>query len=199
MRLLLVCGSQRRASFNARLLAHLAERLRAPCQFDLLAPQDVDLPLFDQDRESEPALVARVASVHARFLACHGIIVASPEYNGQLTPYLKNMVDWVSRLARIDARYASPFVGRPALLCSASTGASGGTVAIPSARALFGYIGCVVLGDTLCVPHAAQAWSDGRYQFDANFEARIAAALLRLQGLAQGFARTCADAVELAE
>jgi NAD(P)H-dependent FMN reductase len=197
-RILLVCGSQRRDSFNARLIAHLAARLRAPCVFDLLAPQDVDLPLFDQDREAEPALVARVAAVHARFLACHGMVVASPEYNGQLTPYLKNLVDWVSRLARIDRRFDSPFIGRPVLLCSASTGPSGGAVAIPSARALFGYIGCIVLGDTLCVPNATQAWSDCGYQFDAIFETRIEAALLRLQGLAHGFAEANAAALEVA-
>jgi NAD(P)H-dependent FMN reductase len=187
-RILLVCGSQRRDSFNARLLAHLAGGLPAPCVLDTLAPEDVDLPLFDQDREAEPDLVERVATIHARFRKCHGIIVASPEYNGLLTPYLKNLIDWVSRLPRVDRRFDSPFVGRPVLLCSASTGSSGGAVAIPSARALFGYIGCVVIGDTICVPAAAQIWTDAGYRFETAFEARIEAALVRLQKLAHDFA-----------
>jgi len=189
-RLLLVCGSQRRESFNARLLAHLARRLRSQCEIDDLASPDVDLPLYNQDLESEPEIVERVIRLHRRFDASNAILVASPEYNGQLTPFLKNLIDWISRIPRIDRRFGSPFVGRPVLLCSASTGSTGGAVAIPAARALFGYVGCVVLGDAICLPCAHQVWTGEELRPDAMLEARIEAGLARLLDHGRAFART---------
>ena len=188
-RLLLVSGSQRRESLNARLLRHLAEPLEGRCDIELLEPQDVDLPLFNQDLEADPAVMRRVHSVHQRFQRCHGLIVASPEYNGQLTPYLNNLIDWVSRLAYIDTRFVNPFIDLPVLLCSASSGWSGGALAIPQARSLFGYVGCLVIGDTVCVPNAGQAWTDAGYMFDPFFDEQIQIATERVLRLADDFAR----------
>jgi len=187
--LLLVAGSQRVESYNARLLTDLSLRLQGYCTLDVLAPTQVDLPLFNQDMEADPDIVRRVAAVHRRFAASHGVIVATPEYNGQLPPYLKNLVDWVSRLAYIDAGRPSAFVDRPVLLCSASTGWSGGALAIPSARALFGYVGCVVIGDTISVPHAANAWTGDGFAFDDVLDEQINAALTRILRLATDHAR----------
>jgi len=187
-RLLLIPGSQRRESFNARLLAHLAQRLQGQCEVDLLDARDVDLPLFDQDLEGEPRVLGPVATLLRRIEASQGLIVASPEYNGQLTPFLKNLVDWTTRLPHIDASFANPFIDRPLLLCSASTGWSGGAMAIPSARALFGYVGCVVIGDTVCVPRADQAWTGDGYAFDPFFDDQVDASLERVLQLARGFA-----------
>jgi chromate reductase len=171
--LMLVPGSQRRDSFNGRLLSYLSASLQGSCKLDLLEPHQVDLPIFDQDLETDEALLYRVSSIHKRFEASHGIMVACPEYNGQLTPYLKNIVDWVSRLAHIDSRFDNLFENRPVLLCSASTGRSGGTMAIPHARALFGYVGCIVVDEAISVPHADQAWTGQTYCFDPFFDAEI--------------------------
>jgi NAD(P)H-dependent FMN reductase len=188
--LLLVSGSQRRESLNARLLSDLADRLAVRCTVDSLEPAEVGLPLFDQDLERDSAVVGRVAALHRRFSGSDGIIVASPEYNGQLPPYLKNLIDWVSRLAYVDGRFCSPFRDRPVLLCSASTGWSGGAVAIPHARALFGYVGCLVIGDTVCIPHADQAWNGDGYAFDPLFDSQVDAAIEQVLQLAAAFAQT---------
>lgn len=191
--LLFVSGSQRRESFNSRLLQHLAQRLDGRCEIDLLQAAQVDLPLFDQDIEGSPEVMGRVASLHQRFKACHGIVVSSPEYNGQPTPYLKNLVDWVSRLAHVDTVFDNPFLDRPLLLCSASTGWSGGAVGLTHARALFGYVGCVVMGEAICVPYVEQAWTGDRYDFDLFFDDQIRSTTDRFLQLAQacepGFGR----------
>jgi len=192
--LLLVSGSLRSESFNTRLLRDLALRLDGCCQVDLLDPRQVDLPLFDQDLEADPMVAGRVAALHRRFAASHGLIVASPEYNGQLPPFLKNLVDWVSRLAYIDPSHGNPFVDRAVLLCSASTGWSGGALAIPHARALFGYVGGVVIGDTICLPQAGQRWTGDGFAFAPAFEQQIAGALARVLRLASDLARTANEA-----
>jgi chromate reductase len=190
--LLLFSGSQRRDSFNTRLLRYFAEHLKEhckePCILDMIEPHQIDLPLFNQDLEDSPAVIEPVIALHRRFSASHGMVVASPEYNGQLSAYLKNIVDWVSRLPHIDRRFDNPFIDRPVLLCSASTGWSGGAVALPQARALFGYVGGVVIGDSICLPYADQAWTGDSYLFDHFFDQHIRAATDRVVRLARAFA-----------
>lgn len=188
--LLLLSGSRRRESYNGRLLRWLAGPLASRGDIDLVEAQQVDLPLFDQDLETDASVVRRVAALHARFARCDGIVVACPEYNGQPTPYLKNTIDWVSRLPHIDPAFENPFVDRPVLLCSASTGWSGGALALPHLRALFGYIGCVVIGDAICLPHADRLWTRDGYEFDPFFEAQTHEAVGRLLRLAGAFAAT---------
>ena len=179
-RILLFSGSQRRESFNTRLLAHVEFHLQWQCEVDWIHPADVDLPLFDQDMEADGAVRDKVAALLQRFAYCDALIVACPEYNGQATPFLKNTIDWVTRLSHIDARYTNPFVDKPVLLCSASTGWSGGAVALPHLRALFGYVGSNVLGCTVSIAHAQTKWSEEGFQFSDDTESQIDEALLRL-------------------
>jgi chromate reductase len=171
--LLFVSGSQRQGSLNSRLLRNVAQRLEGRCRVDMLESAEIDLPLFNQELEDTPAVIGRVAALHQRFKASDGIVVASPEYNGQLTPYLMNIVAWVSRLAHVDSRFDNPFYGHPLMLCSASTGQSGGALAMPHARALFDYVGCLITSDSICVPYADQAWTGNGYAFDPFFDEQI--------------------------
>jgi len=180
-RLLLLSGSQRRDSYNTRLLQHLKPRLQLQSTVDVLAASEVDLPLFDQDLECEPAVQTRLAALHARVAACHGLVISSPEYNALPSPFLKNLIDWVSRLPHIDARFNNPFVDRPLLLCSASTGWSGGALGLPAARTLFACVGCAA------------------YEFDPFFEDQIDAALARLLHLARARCRSAASGATTSE
>ena len=65
--LLLISGSQRRESWNARLLDHLAFFLQWQCAVDLLEPRSMGLPLFDQDLEADADVLATLTALHQRF------------------------------------------------------------------------------------------------------------------------------------
>jgi NAD(P)H-dependent FMN reductase len=89
------------------------------------------------------------------------IIVVSPEYNGSVSPYVKNTVDWVSRLSRIAPdKYLNPFQEKPLMLSSATAGTSGGVLGLQAARQIFSYLGSVVLAEQLCMPSAHLAWDE---------------------------------------
>lgn len=161
-RILLLCGSQRRHSLNARLLDVLQAALPPGATPDRLRPEEVPLPLFNAEDEGDPAVQAILRPVHARFHAADALIVASPEYNGMMTPFLKNLIDWVSRLPRLDPAAPNAFLDRPVLLASASPGWSGGAMGIPPLRALLGHVGALPFGETITLPYADQAWrADG--------------------------------------
>ena len=158
MRIALICGSQRIGSLNARLLGELAALMPAGVVADPIAPGEVGLPLYDQALEADPAVRAQVAQLHARIAAAQALIVASPEFNGLMTPFLKNLVDWISRLPRIAPGTTDAFLDTPVLLASASPGWSGGALGLLSLRTLFGHVGAVTFGETVALPYADRAW-----------------------------------------
>lgn len=93
-------GSTRSASSNTALI-RLAQRIASEAEFD-----DVNfehhtelqlLPFYNADLE-EPSLTPDVVSRwRALIEGCHGVFIASPEYNFGTTALLKNAIDWVSR------------------------------------------------------------------------------------------------------
>jgi chromate reductase len=118
LKILGICGSLRRESFNAALLNALPE----------LCPPDMtieaygrlrDFPLYNQDDQQVgfPAAARALADAIRR---SDGVIIVSPEYNFSVPGVLKNAVDWVSRVPD------QPFKNKPVLLQSASVGPLGG-------------------------------------------------------------------------
>jgi len=88
-----ICGSQRKASTNRRLLEALRDNAPAGVAIEI---SDLigELPIFSPDREGEstPAIVETFA---AKIRAADGIIVACPEYAHGLPGGLKNALDWL--------------------------------------------------------------------------------------------------------
>ena len=172
-KLLLFPASLRRGSHQRRLIRYFVEHIADRCEIDIL--QEVNFPLFNQDLEQSEPILSAVMDVHRRFNDADGMIVASPEYNGHTSPYLKNTLDWVSRLPRINASYANinPFRHKPLLLASASTGWTGGVLGLKDARSLFTYLGNLVVSDQICVSDADRWVQGDSYQFEPAFAAQI--------------------------
>jgi chromate reductase len=179
-RLLFFPASLRRQSHQRRLLDYFAESISGSCEIDMLTPEDVNLPLFNQDLEQSEPVLSEVIALQARFKAADGFVVASPEYNGHLSPYLKNTLDWVSRLPRIDVHFAkeNPFRGKPVLLASASTGWTGGLLGLQSARSVFSYLGCLVTADQICVSDVEQWVVNDHFRFEDAFAEHIRTSLV---------------------
>ena len=179
-RILLWSASQRKDSLNSMLLEQLALEIPASFHTEKLGGAAKQLPLFDQDLEAQPEPLRLALHLHAQVSQCDAIVLASPEYNGQITPYLKNTVDWMSRLPYLDATNINPFLDKPVLLCSASPSWGGGATGLTHARALFAYVGALVIGDTVSVPYADQCASDWGYVWDPAVQERAMFSLSRL-------------------
>lgn len=173
--LLLFPASLRAQSHQRRMIDYLVHVIGAAAEIDLLASREVALPLFNQDLERDRQILDQITALHHRFRRADGIIVASPEYNGHVSPYLKNTVDWVSRLPRIDPgfRFDNAFRNKPLLLASASTGWSGGVMGLRDAQSIFAHLGCLVSPEQITVSHADHWASDGPFQFEAVFAEQI--------------------------
>lgn len=175
-RILVFGGSLRRGSFNQKLAALAAGKVRdAGGDATLIALRDYPLPLFDADLEEAEGMPAPARALKQLFLDHHGLIISSPEYNSSITGALKNAIDWVSRAESDDEPPLAAFEGKTASLLSASPGALGGLRGLVHLRAILGNLGVTVLPKQLAVSRAAQAFAGDGSLTDPGRDATLAA------------------------
>lgn len=159
MKLLLVSGSARRGSLNAKLAAAAARVAAAHGVWtDLVSSDDLRLPLYDGDLEEDGGLPASVAALKSRFIAADAVLFACPEYNSSITPLLKNLIDWVSRAGSDDEAPLAAYKGKVAGLVSASPGALGGMRGLVTVRSILGNIGVLVVPTQFALGKAHEAF-----------------------------------------
>jgi chromate reductase, NAD(P)H dehydrogenase (quinone) len=113
-----ICGSLRKASFNAALARQLPKL--APAGMTITAGPSIEaFPLYNQDVR-DVAVPQPVEALAQAMNAADGVIIVSPEYNWSIPATTKNMVDWISKLE------PQPFNGKPVAIQSAAPGQLGG-------------------------------------------------------------------------
>jgi chromate reductase len=132
-----VVGSLRRESIN-RKLAHALVKL-APSEFTFRQLRIDDLPLYNQDDDSNPA--ENVRRLKSEVRAAQGLLFVTPEYNRSMPGVLKNAIDHASR------PYGhNEWAGKPAGVIGASIGAIGTAVAQQHLRGSLAYLDVPTLG-----------------------------------------------------
>ena len=166
-RILAFAGSVRRESFNRRLLPAAVDGARgAGAEVTHIELADYPLPLFDQDMEERDGLPANARKLKDLFKAHHGLLLACPEYNGSITPLMKNTLDWVSRQDGAESGTV-PYKRKVVGLVSASDGRWGGIRGLTQVRHTLTILGCVVLPEQYCLSAASQAYDEaGRIKDD---------------------------------
>ena len=126
-----VCGSLRRASFNMAALRACAELM--PAGMSLRIVEIGDIPLFNQD-VFDAGLPEPAKRFRADVAGADGVLIASPEYNFSLSAALKNAIDWGSRAPN------QVFQDKPVAVFSASAGPMGGARVQYDLRRILGQI-----------------------------------------------------------
>ena len=116
--------------------------------------------------------------LQALLFSRHGIIVATPEYNGSITPLLKNTLDWISRSTG-DAPGLACYANQVVTLLSASPGARGGLKGLSHVREIMSNLGCMVMPSLVAVGHARDAFDESGH---LNRPARLHAAIEEMVG-----------------
>ena len=115
-----VCGSLRKASFNAALQRALPPL--APAGMTITpAPPWADFPVYNFDLQQSAGFPAPVTAWADAIRSADGVIIVSPEYNWTIPGGLKNAIDWTSRMKD------DPFKGRLVALQSCAGGLLGGS------------------------------------------------------------------------
>ena len=189
VKLLAFAGSARKQSYNKALLQIAVEGAQAAgAEVQVMDLAEYPMPLFNQDLEAETGIDPKAKEVKEMMKAADGFILACPEYNGSITPLLKNTIDWASRAEDGEAPLAA-YRGKTALLLSASPGGFGGMRGLNPVRTILSGIGVMVLPDQMAIPQAYQAFDEEGKLVDEKKQlsvlglgAKLAAVTAKLKG-----------------
>jgi len=132
-----IVGSLRHDSFN-RKLANAVAKL-APAEFAFRQVQIGDLPLYNQDDDTNQA--ESVKRLKNEINGAKGLLFVTPEYNRSIPGVLKNAIDHASR------PYGhSAWTGKPAGVLGVSPGASGTAMAQQHLRNILATLDVPTLG-----------------------------------------------------
>lgn len=169
LRVLVLAGSSREGSVNARLAALVAGQVeRSGAVADLARIGDFVMPTYDGDAEQADGQPPGAAALRERLLAAQALVIASPEYNASVPGVLKNAVDWVSRFR------PQPFKDKQTLLVSASPSTIGGNRGLWALRIPLEHLGARVYPDMFSLAMAHSAFGEDGELTDAGLRERLA-------------------------
>ena len=193
LRILVIAGSQREGSFNLRLAAQAAARVRAggaeAVEFDLRV---LGLPLYDGDLEAREGVPASVTPLLEAIVASDALLVVTPEYNGFPTPLFINAFDWLSRTKAAPPLPAglAATSGKPVALMSASPGPLGGLRSMNYVRQYLQMaFAMIVVPQQFALSRANEAFDEGGALKDEKAAAAVHGVVDALLGLAGALKR----------
>lgn len=158
-KLVALAGSTRKDGFNQRLIdLAVAAGREMGLSITPVSLDDYDLPLYSHAREFGDFPPA--AQALKDLLTQHdGYLIATPEYNGSITPLLKNAIDWASRPTNGESPVAlTAYRGKVAGLMAASPSPFGGLRALAHLRQILSTIQAIVVPEQVAVPAAHLAF-----------------------------------------
>lgn len=161
-KILVIPGSLRARSYNARLAAWAVKELTLiDVEATRIALEDYAMPLYDPEEEIRSGPPHNAVKLKQMMMAHHGIFIVTPEHNGSIPAVLKNAIDWVSRVReRGDPPFAA-FRNRVFAIASASSETQGGLYGLAALRTILA-LGCgaLVISEQVAVPEADIAFDD---------------------------------------
>ena len=178
--ILIFAGSARRGAFSKQLAAAattiIAEAGAKPTLIDLA---DFEASLYNADLEDSSGIPQSVLDFRRLVASHHGLMIATPEYNGFITPLVLNMLCWASRPSLGDD-FGPVFQTKPVALMAASPGRLGGVRVIPRLRDVLAELGMVPVPGFVTVPAAASAFTPRGRLADDTAETGLVALADRL-------------------
>lgn len=160
-RIMVFAGSIRTGAYSGQT-ADAAQRELAlqGAEVTRISLADYPMPIVDQDLEAEKGQPENAIRLARQFALQDGFLIASPEYNSSIPPLLKNTIDWVSRVSKVDGKPLRPYAGKVAGLCSSSDGSFAGIRGLYHLRSVLMNCGVEVISPQCSVPRAHEAFDE---------------------------------------
>jgi NAD(P)H-dependent FMN reductase len=161
LKILVIPGSLRTGSLNAKLAATIAMELaQAGADVTRVSLADFPLPIYDGDLQAKSGVPKNAINLKRMMSSHHGVLVVTPEYNASIPSLLKNAIDWVSRVQDPQENRGQVFRERPFAIAAASGGRLGGTRALMALRLILSACQAQVIPNQLALSFAGEAYDD---------------------------------------
>ncbi len=164
-------GSNSSKSINRTLLEHAQTKVRN-LSVTLIDLRDFDAPIYSQDLEEQSGVPESIQRLRKLFDEHDAYMMASPEHNGMMPAFFKNIMDWLSRLE------GPVFQHKPVMLMSTSPGPLGGQTNLANMKSVFPYWGASAVFADFHLGNFYQAFDPESKVFtDPEDEVRLVAAI----------------------
>src|SRR6201981_2976808 len=173
LKILVIPGSLRTGSLNAKLAAAIAHELVvAGAEVTRISLSDFPLPIYDGDLQAKSGVPRNAINLKRMMGSHHGVLIVTPEYNSSVPALVKNTIDWITRVQDPHESRGQGFRDRPFALAAASKGRLGGTRALAALRLILSACHATVVPNQLALSFADQAYDDmDRLKKEADSEA----------------------------
>jgi chromate reductase len=120
-KVLVFSGSNNSQSINRALVKYSSSKI-VDHETHYVELSDLDVPMFGIDYEKDHGVPKSIQLLRATFLSADAFMFSSPEHNGSMPAFLKNILDWVSR-----ADDGSIFNDKPVFVLTTSPGPRAGS------------------------------------------------------------------------
>jgi chromate reductase, NAD(P)H dehydrogenase (quinone) len=114
LKIIAIVGSNRKESYNKKLAGYMQKRYQMKAEIEILPIEE--LPMYNQDDELTPPAI--VTEIKKQVAESDGVLIVTPEYNHSVPAFLKNAIDWFSRVDKV-------MVNKPVMIVGSSTGVLG--------------------------------------------------------------------------
>jgi chromate reductase len=173
LKILVIPGSLRTGSLNARLAAAAADQFaQAGAEVSRISLADFPLPIYDGDLQTRSGVPKNAVNLKRMIGVHHGVLIVTPEYNASVPPLVKNAIDWVSRVQDPHETRGQVFRERAFAIAAASDNRLGGTRSLAALRLILSACHAVVIPNQLALSFASEAYDDmDRLKHPADIEA----------------------------
>ena len=161
LKILIIPGSLRTGSHNARLAAVAAHELvQSGAEVTRISLSDFPLPIYDGDLEAKSSVPKHAVNLKRMLGAHHGVLIVTPEYNSSVPALVKNTIDWISRVQDRHETRGQVFRDRVFAIASASGNRLGGTRALAALRLILTACHASVVPNQFALSFADHAYDE---------------------------------------
>jgi len=161
LKILVIPGSLRSGSLNARLAAAVAHELvQSGTEVTRISLSDFPLPIYDGDLQAKSGVPKHAVNLKRMIGAHHGVLIVTPEYNASVPALVKNTIDWISRVQDPHETRGQVFRERVFAIAAASGNRLGGTRALAALRLILTACHASVVPNQLALSFADQAYDE---------------------------------------
>src|SRR3954465_2759085 len=161
LKILVIPGSLRAGSLNARLAATAAYELaQAGAEVTRISLADFPLPIYDGDLQVKSGVPKNAINLKRMIGVHHGVLIVTPEYNSSVPPLVKNTIDWVSRVQDAHETRGQVFRERAFAIAAASESRLGGTRSLGGRGLFLTPCPATVFPNQLALSFAGQVYDD---------------------------------------
>src|ERR1700692_202124 len=161
LKILVIPGSLRTGSLNARLAAAAAHQfVQQGAEVTRISLADFPLPIYDGDLQGKSGVPKHAVNLKRMIGAHHGVLIVTPEYNSSVPPLVKNTIDWITRVQDGQEVRGEVFRERAFAIAAASESRLGGTRSLAALRLILTPCPPLVIPNKLALSFAGAAYDD---------------------------------------